>query len=116
MSITMVVVLHAQDKKNVGLPNAAMAALQVAVDDAAKQYNLPTPWRFKVTSSQRGKAPVEVYCVVIDPLVPVFKETKDRGYADFAVQWKGTKWDAYVGDREGFANINCTNYKDAGMK
>lgn len=115
----------AQPSKPAGppvMPKDAQDALKASTTKIAKSYSLlkdgKTEWTYKVSSLEKGKLDpmwkdmgrLDVYCAVIDPMIPTFTDWKIGNFVVYREQ--GALWIAEEGDKDTFLRLSCRNWKD----
>jgi hypothetical protein len=114
-----------QDKgKPASPPKEAQDALRETVNKIAKSYKLlnesKKDWEYKIASAERGKIDPavwgndrrEVFCVVIDPMIPTFTDWKIGNFVIYREQ--GALWVAEESDKDNFLRLSCKNFKNPG--
>jgi len=105
----------------VTMPKDAQDALKATVTKIAKSYSKPE-WTYKVASLQKGKIDpmwkdmgrIDVYCAVIDPMIPTYTDWKIGNFVVYREQ--GALWIAEEGDKDTFLRLSCRNWKDPAAK
>jgi len=92
----------------------------------ARSYSLlkdgKTEWTYKITSAQRGKIDTswaelnrhEIFCAVIDPMIPTFTDWKIGNFVVYRQEVALRV--AEEGDKETFLRLSCKNWKDPSAK
>jgi hypothetical protein len=108
------------------MPPEAQTALRQTVDKIARSYKLidenRKEWTFKIGSLERGKVDPDVwgkdrremFCVVIDPMIPTYTDWKIGNFLVYREQ--GALWVAEESDKDTFLRLSCKNFKDPGAK
>lgn len=103
------------------MPKDAQDALKASVTRIAKSYSKPD-WPYKIASLQKGKIDpmwrdlnrMDVYCAVIDPMIPTYADWKIGNFVIYREQ--GALWIAEEGDKDTFLRLSCKNWKDPAAK
>jgi hypothetical protein len=115
-----------QEKTVATVPKEAQDSLRQTVDKIARSYKLidetKKEWPFKISSMERGKVDPEVwgkdrremFCIVIDPMIPTYTDWKIGNFLVYREQ--GALWVAEESDKDTFLRLSCKNFKDPGSK
>lgn len=126
LAIVFVVALIPAFSQPVVMPKHAQDALKTTTTKIAKSYSLlkdgKTEWPYKIANLQRGKIDpmwkdlnrMDVYCAVIDPMIPTFTDWKIGNFVIYRDQ--GALWIAEEGDKDLFLRLSCKNRKDPTQK
>jgi hypothetical protein len=99
------------------MPKEGQDALKASVTKIAKSYSKPD-WPYKIVALQKGKIDpmwrdmnrMDVYCAVIDPMIPTYTDWKIGNFVIYREQ--GALWIAEEGDKDTFLRLSCKNWKD----